>query len=53
MGLSRRAVVAQVGMMILTGCAPKRGAPAAINIGYQKNGVLLLAKSRGVAAAAV
>ena len=47
-GLSRRALAAQVGGAVLAACAPRTGAPTTINIGYQKNGVLLLAKSRGV-----
>jgi len=44
---SRRAFTTQMGAAALTACAPTR-APDVINIGYQKNGVLLLAKSRGV-----
>ncbi len=45
---SRRALAAQAGAALLAACAPRTGGPTTINIGYQKNGVLLLAKSRGV-----
>jgi aliphatic sulfonates family ABC transporter substrate-binding protein len=47
-GLSRRALAEQVVGVMLAGCAPATGAPTTLNIGYQKNGVLLLARSRGV-----
>jgi len=47
-GISRRALGVQAAGAVLAGCAPKAGALTTINIGYQKNGVLLVAKSRGV-----
>jgi aliphatic sulfonates family ABC transporter substrate-binding protein len=46
---SRRTLAVQIGGLALAACAPEGRAPATtIKIGYQKNGVLLLAKSRGV-----
>jgi aliphatic sulfonates family ABC transporter substrate-binding protein len=45
---SRRALVLQAGAAVLAACAPRAGPTATLTIGYQKNGVLLLAKSRGV-----
>lgn len=48
MGFSRRALGALAGAAALTGCAPAIRSATTINVGYQKEGVLLLAKSRGV-----
>jgi aliphatic sulfonates family ABC transporter substrate-binding protein len=44
----RRALAVQAAATVLVACAPRAGATATLTIGYQKNGVLLLAKSRGV-----
>jgi aliphatic sulfonates family ABC transporter substrate-binding protein len=45
---SRRGLALQIGALAISDCAPGGKARSTINIGYQKNGVLLLAKSRGV-----
>ncbi len=47
-GVSRRGLGLLAGAAALSACAPRAGALTTINIGYQKNGVLLLARSRGV-----
>jgi len=52
-GPSRRTLLSMGGAMAIAACAPKASASANIRIGYQKNGVLLLAKSRGVVAGAL
>lgn len=44
----RRALALQAGAALLAACAPRPSTPAGLTIGYQKNGVLLLARSRGV-----
>lgn len=50
---SCRTLLSMGGATALAACAPKASAPVNIRIGYQKNGVLLLAKSRGVVVAAL
>ncbi len=45
---SRRDVLAPIAAVALAACAPRAGAGAGLRIGYQRNGVLLLARSRGL-----
>ncbi|MBV8682093.1 MAG: aliphatic sulfonate ABC transporter substrate-binding protein [Caulobacteraceae bacterium] len=55
-GIDRRVLAAAAGASLLAACAPRarsKAGLARVRIGYQKNGVLLLAKSRGAAAAAL
>jgi sulfonate transport system substrate-binding protein len=47
---SRREWLATAGAAALAACSPRRAAPRRIRIGYQKSGVFLLAKSRGLVA---
>ena len=45
---TRRALAVQAAAAAVAACAPRGGAATTLTVGYQKNGVLLLAKSRGV-----
>jgi sulfonate transport system substrate-binding protein len=51
--LSRRAMLLSVGANVLASCAPGSAALKPVRIGYQRSGVLLLAKSRGLVEAAL
>jgi sulfonate transport system substrate-binding protein len=51
--LTRRAWLGAAGAAALTACRPREAAARRIRIGYQRNGVLLLAKSRGLVAKAL
>jgi sulfonate transport system substrate-binding protein len=51
--LTRRRLSVIAGAVVLAGCAPRKASIGRIRIGYQKSGVFLPAKSRGLVARAL